>query len=67
LKNADVEQSDELHPKALWTAEEARRIEQQVERVLGGRPPTEGEYTALRKRANKPMPDWQVLRDLLSS
>jgi hypothetical protein len=66
LKNADVEQSDELHPKALWTAEEARRIEQQVERVLG-RVPTEEEYTALQKRANKPMPDWKVMRYLLAS
>ena len=66
LKNADVEQSDELHPKALWTAEEARRIMQQVERLLG-RPPTEAQYTELQQRANKPMPDWQVMRYLLAS
>jgi hypothetical protein len=66
LRNADVEQSDELHPQALWTAEEARRIMQQVERVLG-HTPDEREYGLLRQRARKPMPAWDVLMWLLSA
>ena len=66
MRNADVEQSDELHPHALWTAEEARRVMQQVERLLT-RTPTEEEYTALQTRAKKPMPDWQVMQYLLAS
>lgn len=66
LRNADVEQSDELHPKALWTAEEARRIMQQVERLLG-RAPEKEEYITLQSKARKPMPDWSVMQDLLSN
>jgi hypothetical protein len=66
LRHADVEQSDELHPNALWTAEEARRIMQQVERVIG-HPPTQEEYVSLRDKAKKPMPKWEVLQYLLAS
>lgn len=65
LRNADVEQSDELHPHALWSAEEARRIMQQVERILG-HTPKKSEYEQLREKARKPMPAWEVMRDLLA-
>jgi len=66
LRNADVEQSDELHPRALWSAEEARRIMQQVERILG-HTPKKAEYERMQKRAVKPMPDWDIMQDLLST
>jgi hypothetical protein len=66
LRNADVEQSDELHPFALWSAEEARRIMQQVERLVSHNP-TKAEYERLRGKATKPWPDWDVMQDLLST
>jgi hypothetical protein len=66
LRAADVEQSDTLHAHGLWSADEARRISQQVERVLG-RPLDEAGYSEIRRRSRRPMPSWQVLNDLLSS
>lgn len=66
LRAADVEQADTLHPTGLWTAEEARRIYHQVERVLG-REPDETSYNGLRSKTRKPMPSWEVLQDLLAA
>ena len=66
LRAADVDQSDSLHPTGLWTAEEARRISSQCEK-LTGQPLVESSYEDLRRRAKRPMPSWRVLRDLLSS
>lgn len=65
LRAADVEQSDSLHPTALWTAEEARRIARQAEKILG-RPLDEEGYERIRASARKPMPEWHVMHDLLS-
>jgi len=64
LRAADVEQSDALHPHGLWTAEEARRIAGQAERVLG-RPLDREGYAEIRRRSRKPLPSWQILSDLL--
>jgi hypothetical protein len=66
LRAADVEQSDALHPNGLWTAEEARRIAQQVERIVG-EPLTEESYMQVVARASRPMPSWTVMEYLLSS
>lgn len=66
LRAADVDQSDSLHPQGLWTAEEARRIASQCERLIGG-PLDQKSYQDLRKRAKRPMPSWSVLQDLLAS
>jgi hypothetical protein len=66
LRAADVEQSDALHPEGLWTAEEARRIAQQVERLTGRQLDEEG-YAKVHQKATKPMPSWRVLQELLSS
>jgi Homing endonuclease associated repeat len=66
LRNADVEQSDELHPSALWTADEARRIMHNLTRVLG-RQPNETEYNLLKSKAHKPMPEWDVMMYLLAN
>lgn len=65
LRAADVEQSDSLHPTGLWTAEEARRIARQVEKILGHSLDQES-YEKVRASARKPMPEWHVMRDLLS-
>lgn len=64
LRAADVEQSDALHPHGLWTAEEARRIASQAERVLG-RPLDKKGYAEIRRRSRKPLPSWKILSDLL--
>ena len=68
LRAADVDQSDAVHPKALWTAEEARRIYQQCTLVLQAAELklTERTYQALRDRAKRPMPTWTVMTELLS-
>lgn len=69
LRAADVEQSDALHPKALWSAEEARRIWTQCKKLAErslGQPLTEDLYERMRAGAKRPMPTWQVMRDLLS-
>lgn len=65
LRAADVEQSDVVHPKALWTAEEARRIAQMIER-LTGEPLSEHIYKDAISKAARPLPSWQVMVDLLS-
>lgn len=64
LKAADVEQSDALHPHGLWTAEEARRIAQQAERILG-KPLDRQGYMEIKKQSSKPLPSWKVLSELL--
>ena len=64
LRAADVEQSDAVHPHGLWTAEEARRIATQSERILG-RPLDREGYMEIKRRASRPLPSWQVLSDLL--
>jgi hypothetical protein len=66
LRAADVEQSDQVHPDALWSAEEARRIWQLCTRLNGGKEPTEKTYNKILGLSKRPMPDWDVLRDLLS-
>ncbi len=64
LRAADVEQSDSLHPQGLWTAEEARRIAQQCEKLLR-RPLDEKGYLMITQKSNRPMPSWSVMCDLL--
>jgi len=66
LRAADVEQSDTLHPIGLWTAEEARRIYHQVERVVGEMP-DQRSYERICANTRKPMPSWKVLNELLSA
>lgn len=68
LRAADVDQSDAVHPRALWTAEEARRIYTQCGRLLRAQGLTLNErtYETLRSRAQRPMPTWTVVRELLS-
>jgi hypothetical protein len=66
LRAADIEQADDLHPHALWTVEEARRIARSVQTVLGETRLTERRYEMIRAEATRPMPTWQVLTDLLS-
>lgn len=64
VRAADVERSDDLHPHALWTADEARRIRTNVETITGRRLARE-DYEALRARARRPMPTWDTLQRLL--
>lgn len=64
LRSAEVERSDDVHPQALWTAEEGQRILQSAERVLGGEV-TEAAYERLRSRARRPLPSWTTLQELL--
>lgn len=64
LRAADVEQADTLHPNGLWTAEEARRIAQQCERILG-EPLTKEGYEKIVKQSRTPKPDWETLSELL--
>lgn len=65
LRAADVEQSDAVHPEGLWTAEEARRINVQAEKVLG-RPLDQAGYEKILSASRRPMPSWRVLRELLN-
>jgi hypothetical protein len=65
LRAADVEQSDTLHPTALWSAEEARRLASLVERITG-RPLNKRDYERVAGEARRPMPSWKVMRELLS-
>jgi hypothetical protein len=67
LKAADVEQSDQLHPNGLWTAEEARRIASHMERILNGRPLDRDIYETLKARSTKQLPEWAVLQQLLAA
>lgn len=70
LAAADVEQSDLVHPTALWTEEEARRLARSYETVsrqVYGRDLDERAYNELRKKSTKMTPTWEVLQDLLSS
>jgi len=66
LRAADVEQADTLHPSGLWTAEEARRIAQSAERILGGSLTEQG-YNRIIDQSRKPMPSWEVLNELLKA
>lgn len=64
LRAADVERSDDLHPHALWTADEARRIARNVE-ALTRRRINRSDYEMIRTRARRPMPTWATLERLL--
>lgn len=64
LSAADIEQSDHIHPEALWTAEEARQIARNCEHLLG-KPLSEESYSQLRRKSSKPLPTWDVLSSLL--
>lgn len=64
LRAADVERSDDLHPHALWTTDEARRIRRNVE-IITRRRLTRDDYELLRSRATRPMPTWATLERLL--
>lgn len=64
LRSAEVERADDLHPHALWTAEEADRIVQSAERVLK-RPLDEAGYERLRSQSRRPLPSWTTLQELL--
>lgn len=65
LRSAEVERSDDLHPHALWTAEEAQRIRESAERVIGGEL-TEELYERLRAQSRRPLPSWTTLQELLT-
>lgn len=73
LKVADVEQSDAIHPHALYTAEEVRRIVRQCEQVLRktmDQPDYQLEqegYEMIQARAQRPMPAWDVVLTLMAA
>lgn len=64
VRSADVERSDDLHPHALWTSDEARRIARNCVAFLR-RPLDEAGYEEIRSKASKPMPSWKTLSQLL--
>jgi hypothetical protein len=72
LKAADVEQSDAIHPRALYTRREIRRIVTRCESLLRRiyNDPSyhleEKGYEALRARSKRPLPEWSVVEDLMS-
>lgn len=68
LREADVEQSDALHPTALWAADEARKIYTDMQRVaesLYHGALDEEIYNELCHQSRKPLPTWDVLVYLL--
>lgn len=64
LEYVGIDQLDPLHGEAHWTRDEARRVFNNVVRVLGHEP-TEAEYTAIAKQSVKPLPEWSVLCELV--
>lgn len=63
LRQADVEQADGFHPDALWTAEEARHIHDQVIILMGRF--DQGTYEEVAKDSKRELPSWAVITYLL--
>lgn len=64
LRSAEVERSDDVHPQALWTAEEAQRIVQSAELLIKDEL-TEVTYERLRAQSSRPLPSWTTVQELL--
>lgn len=63
LRQADVQQADVLHPEALWTSEEARRIYEIVVKLKGEF--SEESYAEVVAVAKKPLPAYDIVAELL--
>lgn len=63
LRQADVDQADGFHPEALWDAEEARHIHDQVI-IFKGRFDRET-YEEVLRESRKELPTWDVIVTLL--